>query len=411
MASKGSERRRPTRLCSPAKAHPPLKGSRATRTTTPLISKTKTVSKNDKKRDSKEPKRKKQKKGETSAKTTDDEEPHGDDDENSDDDTNSQHPLRGRDDRKDKKQYIQDSDNDEGQGEDVLAESDSDKDDLPLTQSSSTHESPSTRSSSKHALSTKKPDTAARRKTHGTPKSQTRESVSPTPLSKSKETPAQKRKRAKLQVDRLSANGWNKWINSMTRAAVFDARPFGKDGIVKHQHLYWAKEPELACVMNLMRREDELRKEAMSYKGKNEFEQKISKQVKESSRKARNKHINELRAMFFKDKSPFQICENVAENDYKDEDDTIIPMKINPRLAPTLTSVQDMRDLLMSDKFRLDKTFYENFVAAMQAGKFCQVRSQPKRASLPSFLSVLYEAHYRLELWYALSKQGKLKMH
>jgi hypothetical protein len=276
MASEGSERRRPARLCSPAKGHPPLKGSRSTRTTTPIVPKTKTVSKNDKKKDSKEPKRKKQKKGATSAKT-DDEEPHGEDggdDEHCDDDTNSEHPLRGRGDRSNKKQYIQDSDNDEGEGEDVLAESDKDDDELPLTQRSSTQESPSTRSSSRHVLSTKKPDTAARRKTHGTPKSQTRKSASPTPLSKCKETAAQKRKRAKLQVDRLTTNGWNKWINSMTRAAVFDAKPFDKDGNVRHQHLYWAKEPELACVMNLMRREDELRKEAISYKLKNEFEEK-----------------------------------------------------------------------------------------------------------------------------------------
>ena len=215
MASQGNNRRGLSRVCFPVKGPPTLKGSRATCTTTPIVPQTKTVPKNVKEKASKPPKQaaaakprgakrrarpvpRAMMRSNQTVKTAVVPNTHP-----TTTPTPNSPPVVN------KKDSIQDSDNDDDEGEDVLAESDKNDDQPPPTQPPSTQPSPSTRSSTRVVMFTQKPDTAARRKTHGTstPRSQTRTNASPTPISKCKETAAQKRKRAKLQVDRLTTNG------------------------------------------------------------------------------------------------------------------------------------------------------------------------------------------------------------
>ena len=206
--------------------------------------------------------------------------------------------------------------------------------------------------------------------------------------------------------DRLERNGFKKWIGAQARAAVFDAAPHVGEGSPKRLHLYWANEPAESCAINLIKRTPELKREASAYADIEAYAETIACDVTFHSRKARNKHVYQVREMFFRDTSVYQIAEHVLADTSFDDNGDSATMAILPRFKPTLNTVQDCIDLLMSDEMHADQTSYANFVSALQSGKLSKVRKQPDKTPLAAFISVNYEAHYRLELWYALNKQG-----
>jgi hypothetical protein len=206
------------------------------------------------------------------------------------------------------------------------------------------------------------------------------------------------------KIDRISENGWDKWLSSTARQAVFDAKPYAK-GSRPIQHLYWAINPKHACALNLVKREEEFQKEAVSWGGIDKFARNFADKITKQSRKAKNKHINQLRNIFFKQGSPFLIARHVLEKDVDDDNGVAQPMKML-KFLDTLPTVQDLHSLLMSDKMHAHKDFYKHFVAALASGKLCRIKKQSEVVPLADFISVNYEAHFRLELWACLGKQG-----
>ena len=123
-------------------------------------------------------------------------------------------------------------------------------------------------------------------------------------------------------------------------------------------------------------------------------------------RKARNKHIHELRTMAFSNTHSLQIAKHVLEKDSCDETGVNQDMQVMPMFQGTMPTPNDMCALLMSSKMHADTVFYKRFVDMMGSGKLCKIPKQRGTTPMSEYLSVNHEAHFRLELWYCLGKQG-----
>jgi hypothetical protein len=220
------------------------------------------------------------------------------------------------------------------------------------------------------------------------------------PQPKRKRTVSEKRalKRQRNLVI-LQRNGWASWIGAVARQAVFIATPWQGEGPAPHQHLYWPNQPVEACALQLISRSQRLREHAVQYGGNQAFALQIATEVHHHSRKARNKHIHQLKVLFFSNNSPFQIAENVTKN--------VGHMQMLPKFGPDLNTTEQMVDLLMSSNLHAHERFYPHFVAALGSGKLCKVKKQSSATPLHEFVAIDYEAHFRLELWNCLKRQGE----
>ena len=74
--------------------------------------------------------------------------------------------------------------------------------------------------------------------------------------------------------------------------------------------------------------------------------------------------------------------------------------------APGLTTAKDLQKLLFSDQLHANALFYPHFVDALGSGYMTGIKRQRPVVHLSAFISVTYEAHFRLELWSSLNIQG-----
>ena len=132
----------------------------------------------------------------------------------------------------------------------------------------------------------------------------------------------------------------------------------------------------------------------------------IAVEVTLHCRKARNKHINQLRSLFLTKKHGRAIANHVLEDDVADDTGEAVPMVVAEVLRDTIPTIKELASLLVSSKMHAHPELYKHFVGTLADGKLCKIPRQPKSAALASFISVNHEAHFRLELWYALGKQG-----
>ena len=133
----------------------------------------------------------------------------------------------------------------------------------------------------------------------------------------------------------------------------------------------------------------------------------LAKEIKHHSRKAKTKHIYELRLLFFHRSSVWNCCEHMTSDCAKDSNGDSLPPKLNMRFAPSLKTPLDLQRLLFSNKFHTDKVFYPFFVEALSQGKLSKIKKQKEDTPLSDFINPGHEAHFRLELWYCLSNQCK----
>ena len=106
------------------------------------------------------------------------------------------------------------------------------------------------------------------------------------------------------------------------------------------------------------------------------------------SRKARNKHIYELKILFFKNDSPYQIATHVLNESEVDANGEPYPMTLCCVLKPPLTTAKEVSQLLMSPEMRANPVFDSHFVSAIGSGLLTKIKRQKITTSLAKFISV-----------------------
>lgn len=206
-------------------------------------------------------------------------------------------------------------------------------------------------------------------------------------------------------VKRLTKNGFDAWIGALARAAVFDTLPPLTGEVARKLHLFWPRLPAHEVALSLIKRTPALQKESVEHGGLMDFAVEIAPVVMLHSRKARNKHVNQLRDIFFTPESKSQFAHNVLADQLIDGNGTVRPMKLTDAVGH-LTTVDALCDLLKSSDLHADRVVYPLFVMGLAAGKLSKIRKQPDSVPLAQFINVNYEAHFRAEMWFSLNKQG-----
>jgi hypothetical protein len=99
----------------------------------------------------------------------------------------------------------------------------------------------------------------------------------------------------------------------------------------------------------------------------------------------------------------FRLAENILETELDADPDT--PSRISPNLKGTVESVKDLQKLIASPKLYSNFVLYDLLCGGLESGYFrgSHLRSCSNIAKL---ITPAHEAHFRTELWFALSKKS-----
>ena len=126
------------------------------------------------------------------------------------------------------------------------------------------------------------------------------------------------------------------------------------------------------------------------------------KSVRGKANAARSNQVRYFKLVWLANDSPYAIVTNVIT---KDLDVKEAPMIVHPDIVKTgLNTVEDVRACLQSEEMYLNPALYDLLCCGVESGKLkCGTKQKP--SSLRRLMTVAHEAHLRLELYLALSRQ------
>jgi len=124
--------------------------------------------------------------------------------------------------------------------------------------------------------------------------------------------------------------------------------------------------------------------------------------IKAKANVARAQQVRYFKQVWLANGSPHAIVTNVLT---KDLDEKEAPMKVNPELVKTgLKTTAAVIACLKSEEMYLNPTLYNLLCCGVESGKLKGGRKQSP-SSLRRLMTIAHEAHLRLELCLALSRQ------
>ena len=99
----------------------------------------------------------------------------------------------------------------------------------------------------------------------------------------------------------------------------------------------------------------------------------------------------------------YRLAENILEHELDKDPDA--PPRVSAHLIETVKSVQELQKLLVSPQMYTNIVLYDLFCAGLESGFF---RGSHTRWStdIRKLITAAHEAHFRTELWFALSKKS-----
>jgi hypothetical protein len=169
--------------------------------------------------------------------------------------------------------------------------------------------------------------------------------------------------------------------------------------------MYWPRHKDYLCAMALIKRCPDLKEIAEKYYTSiTLMAKKWANMVKTKANNERAVQIRYVKMIWLSKRSQFHMAYNALEAEIGVDDETEII------LAPAVTasgisSVSELRDLLKSPAMYKNKVVFNLFCLGLESGMLKLARPlSPMR--LQRLITVAHEAHFRLELWLALMKQG-----
>ena len=99
----------------------------------------------------------------------------------------------------------------------------------------------------------------------------------------------------------------------------------------------------------------------------------------------------------------YRLAENILETELDTDPDT--PSRVSANLQGSVATVKDLQKLIAAPQFYSNFILYDLFCAGLESGFFrnSHLRSCSNIAKL---ITPAHEAHFRTELWFALSKKS-----
>ena len=170
-------------------------------------------------------------------------------------------------------------------------------------------------------------------------------------------------------------------------------------------YLYWGRHKEHLCAMMLIKRYPNLSAIAEKHYGSVlQMAKKWASVVRTKANNERAIQIRYLKMIWISNNSKFSLAFNALDHELKVE--TATEITVSPAVvASGINSVAALRDLIKSPAMYNNAVIFNLFCLGLESGMLKMARTMtPTR--IQKLITIAHEAHFRLELWLALSKQG-----
>ena len=150
-----------------------------------------------------------------------------------------------------------------------------------------------------------------------------------------------------------------------------------------------------------MQRSPKISAFAHEYGSKMKFMQKFAISAKIVANDERSYQFKTLKQMFLSKHSPHRMAYGCILESTRGPDPLKTPT-LARKLAPSLKTVKNLRSTLMSAQVYENPVLFNLFCSGIESGTLRSAPVRP-RGRLEDYLTLAHEAHFRLELWYALS--------
>ena len=191
-------------------------------------------------------------------------------------------------------------------------------------------------------------------------------------------------------------------LSHAVREGIYNIRPTPNKRI--KPFMYWNPKKSTSCIKMLLKRAPGMQALADNMR-RNEFARLYSKTVRTVANNERSAQIRQLKMMYLTHSDyslvlNYEIgtsteCPSMDENAFKD-------LKISPTLSSEFASITDLRKALFSPRMYAYPKFFDLFCAGLESGRL-RGSKQMSISPIEELITVAYEAHFRLELWYALA--------
>jgi hypothetical protein len=186
------------------------------------------------------------------------------------------------------------------------------------------------------------------------------------------------------------------------RQAIHNFSPVTK---YKKTIMCWSPKIKTAAAHMLIERHyDEISNMIERYGGKIALENRFKDQLRFLANNERAIQTRQIKSTFLSKQNPeCRLAENVIEQEL-DLDQTQ-PIRIHKNNIGHIKSISALRDLLLSPKMYQDQVLFNIFCMGLESGNFRQNRQRPY-TPLNDLITKAHEAHFRVELYLALSKKS-----
>ena len=186
------------------------------------------------------------------------------------------------------------------------------------------------------------------------------------------------------------------------RQAIHNFSPATK---YKKTVMYWSiKVKTAAAHMLIERHKDEILNLIERYGGQMAMEIRFAGELRFLANNERAIQTRQIKSTYLSKQNPeCRLAENIVESEM-DLDQTQ-PPRIHKNNIGHIKSVAALRDLILSPKMYQDQVLFNIFCTGLESGNFRQNRHRPY-TPLHELITKAHEAHFRVELYLALTKKS-----
>ena len=183
------------------------------------------------------------------------------------------------------------------------------------------------------------------------------------------------------------------------REATYDIRP----NVTRLKpFMYWDPNKETPCAKMLIKRTPALRVMAEGQR-RNEFARLIAGTVKGAANNERSAQVRQIKMVYLDDKSDFALVSDYVIG--ASSNGALKNMRIGNALSGEFQDIEELRNALHSPTMYTYEKLFDLFCAALESGRFRGTEQMPI-SPIENLITVAHEAHFRLELWFALQVQS-----
>ena len=190
-------------------------------------------------------------------------------------------------------------------------------------------------------------------------------------------------------------------IQHAVREATYDIRPSDQR---TRPFMYWNGTKTTACAKMLIKRTPSLRLIAEKY-ARNEFATTYAGITKLAANNERSAQIRQIRKVYLNDDSDFSFITGYKFGGTSNSPTRTKDMRISSALKNEFHTIDELRECLLSPEMYNYPRLFDLFCAGLESGRIRGTK-QLGRTPIEELITVAHEAHFRLELWYALAIQA-----